>query len=68
MESYVIARPKRQIENGKHAKYSDKKGIPEFRRIFFCCRCGYIMHVSCMKIVEFKALQFGTKNLKISKM
>ena len=26
MESYVIARPTGQIENGKHAKYSDKKG------------------------------------------
>ena len=25
MESYVIARPTGQIENGKHAKYSNKK-------------------------------------------
>ena len=30
MESYVIARPTGQIENGKHAKYSDKKVFEEF--------------------------------------
>ena len=46
MESYVIAKPTGQIENGKHAKNIDKKGIPEFHIIFFCCRCGCLMHVS----------------------
>ena len=30
MEIYVIAKPTGQIENGKYAKYTDKKGIPEF--------------------------------------
>ena len=30
----VIARSTGQIENGKHAKYSDKKGILEFLRFF----------------------------------
>ena len=30
MEIYVIARPTGQTENGKHAKYTDKKGILEF--------------------------------------
>ena len=53
MESYVIARPTGQIENRMHAKYSDKKSIPE---------CMF----QCMKIADFKALQFGTKIIKIS--
>ena len=34
MESYVIARPAGQIENGKHAKYSDKKAYLNFEEFF----------------------------------
>ena len=57
-----------RLKMKKHAKYSDKKGMPEFWSIFFCCRCGYIMHVSVYEIAEFSALQFGTKIIKISWM
>ena len=46
MESYIIARPTGGIENGKHAKNIDKKGIPEFLITSFCCRCVFLMHVS----------------------
>ena len=36
MESYVIASPTGKIENGKHEKYSDKKGIYlNFEDFFF---------------------------------
>ena len=36
MESYVIARPTEQIENGKHAKYTDqkKKAFLSFKDFF----------------------------------
>ena len=34
MESYNIAWPTGRIENGKHVKNIDKKGIPEFHIIF----------------------------------
>ena len=37
-------------------------GISDF---FFCCRCGYIMHVQCMKIAEFNLVQ---KIIKVSWM
>ena len=62
MESYVIARPTGQIENGKHAKYSDKKGIPEFWRFFFYCRYGYIMHVSVYENCRIQNTSIWYKN------
>ena len=51
-----------QIENGKHVKYNDKKGIPEFLRIFFCCGCGYIMHVSAYKNCRIQSTSIWYKN------
>ena len=62
METYVIARPTGQTENGKHVKYSDKKGIPEFCRFFFCCRCGYIMHVSAYENCRIQSTWIWYKN------
>ena len=58
----VIARPTGQIENGKHVKYSDKKGIPEFWRIFSCCRCGYIMLVSVYENCRIQSASVWCKN------
>ena len=41
---------------------SDKKGIPEFWRIFFCCRCGYIMHVSVYENCRIQSTSIWYKN------
>ena len=55
----IIARPTGQIENGKHAKYSDKKGI---LKIFFCCSCSYIMHVSVYEKCRIQSTSVWYKN------
>ena len=57
MESYVIARSTEQIENGKHAKYSDK-----ILKNFFCCICGYIMHVSVYENCRIQSTSVWYKN------
>ena len=62
MESYVIARPTGKIENGKHGKYGDKKGIPEFWRIFFCCGCGYTMYVLVYENCRIQSTSVWYKN------
>ena len=61
MGNYVTAMPTGRIENGKHAKNIDKKGIPEFLIIFFSCSGGCLMHVSVYKNCRIQALQFGKK-------
>ena len=62
MESYFIARPTGRIENGKHAKNIDKKGIPEFLIIFFCCRCGCLIHVSVYENCRIQSTSIWYKN------
>ena len=69
----MVARPTGQIENGKHAKYSDKKGIPEFCRIFSCCRCGSKMytHASVYEKLQnskhFRLVQKSSRYLECNK-
>ena len=67
---YVIARPRGQIENGKHAIYSDKKGIPEF--LIFIPRhtksggvlCYTLRTLSvCPSVVGPSVLRFRTQTL-----
>ena len=62
MESYVIARPTGRTENGMHAKNIDKKGISEFLIIFFCYRCGCLMHVSVFENCRIQSTSIWYKN------
>ena len=66
MESYVIARPTGQFENGKHAKYINKKVYLNFEDFFFCCtcRCDYIMHVSVYENCRTQSTSVWYKNHK----
>ena len=40
----------------------DKKGIPEFWRFFYCCRCGYIMHISVYENCKIQSTAIWYKN------
>ena len=62
MESYVIARPTGRIENGKHAKKIDKKGIREFLIIFVCSRYGCLMNVAVYENCRIHSTSIWYKN------
>ena len=54
-----------RTENGKHAKHSDKKAYLKFEEFFSVLDVVIYCMYQCMKNAEFKALQFGTKIIKI---